>query len=79
MKLATLLIFSGIDQDGACDMLLPQVRFDTSAKVVIFHGMCVFVRAFVKKLVCLQLVLRSRKCEPIHPLPHTSSCGVVLN
>jgi hypothetical protein len=43
MKLATLLIFSGIDQDGAYDMLLPQMRFDTSAKVVILHGMCVFV------------------------------------
>jgi hypothetical protein len=54
-------------------MLLPQMRFDTSAKVVILHGMCVFVWAFVKKLVYLQLVLRSRKCEPIHPLPHTSS------
>jgi hypothetical protein len=40
MRLATLLIFSGIDQDGACDMLLSQMHFDTSGKVI-FHGACV--------------------------------------
>jgi hypothetical protein len=41
MRFAILLIFSGIDQDDACDMLLPQMRFDTNARLVIFHGLCV--------------------------------------
>jgi hypothetical protein len=49
MELATLLIFSGLDQDGACIMLLPHVCLTTSAKVVIFH---VFVQAVVWNLFC---------------------------
>jgi hypothetical protein len=46
-----LLIFSGIDQDGACAVILPQVCLATNAKVVIFHNVCVFIRALVKKPV----------------------------
>jgi hypothetical protein len=51
-RLATLLIFSGLDQDGACAVMLPQVCLATSAKVVVFHSMCVFVRALVRNLFC---------------------------
>jgi hypothetical protein len=42
MRLATLLIFSGLDQDGACIALLHQVCLATNAKAIIFHSVCVF-------------------------------------
>jgi hypothetical protein len=42
MRIVTLLIFSGLDQDGACTMLPPQVCLATSAKAVIFHSMCLY-------------------------------------
>lgn len=42
MGIATLLIFTGLDQDGAYTILPPQVCLATSAKAVIFYSMCVF-------------------------------------
>jgi hypothetical protein len=40
MRLARLLIFSGLDQD---DVLLPEVCLATRASVVIFHSiMCLY-------------------------------------
>jgi hypothetical protein len=52
MRLATPLIFSGFNWDGACTMLLPQVCVATRANAVTFHRMCVFVQVLVRNLFC---------------------------
>lgn len=43
MRLAALLIFSGLSRDGARAMLLPVVCLVTSASVVLFYSVYVFV------------------------------------
>jgi hypothetical protein len=53
MRLAILLIFSGIAQD-VCDMLLPQMHFHTNAEVVISHGVCVCMSSC--KEACFEVV-----------------------
>jgi hypothetical protein len=49
---ATVIMFSGMDQDGACTMLLPEVCLATIVKVIIFHIICVFAQALIRNLFC---------------------------
>jgi hypothetical protein len=45
LRLAILLIFSNLDQDGTSTILLPGMCLAVNTKVIISHSMCVLVEA----------------------------------